>query len=68
VKLNGGAVSFVGPDGPPPIAVSGARVSTVNVRAAGVASVFPAASVARTSNVCCPSVNEATARGEEHDP
>ena len=40
------------------IAVSGAVVSavcTVQVRVAGVASVFPAASVARTLKVCWPS-------------
>jgi hypothetical protein len=47
------------PDGPPEIVVSGAVVSgggtfTVHVRLAGEASVLPAASVARTSNVCDP--------------
>jgi translation elongation factor TU len=45
---------FVTPAGPESIVVSGAIVSTVNVRVAGVASVFPAASVARTANVCEP--------------
>ena len=47
------------PDGPELIVVSGGVVSgggtfTVHVRVAGVASVFAAASVARTSNVCDP--------------
>jgi hypothetical protein len=47
------------PEGPSEIVVSGAVVSgggtsTVQVRVAGVASVLPAASVARTSNVCDP--------------
>jgi hypothetical protein len=47
------------PDGPELIVVSGGVVSgggtlTVHVRVAGVASVFEAASVARTSNVCGP--------------
>jgi hypothetical protein len=47
------------PDGPELIVVSGAVVSgggtsTVQVRLAGEASVLPAASVARTSNVCEP--------------
>ena len=46
------------PLGPAVIVVSGAVVSgvcTVHVRVAGVASVFPAASVARTLKVCAPS-------------
>jgi hypothetical protein len=47
------------PDGPAVIVVFGAVVSgggtsTVQVRLAGEASVLPAASVARTSNVCDP--------------
>jgi hypothetical protein len=37
------------------IVVSGAVTSTVHARIAGVASTFPAASVARTSKVCVPS-------------
>ncbi len=40
--------------GPPVIVVSGAAVSTVQVREAGVASTLPAGSVARTWNVCAP--------------
>ena len=43
------------PLGPASIVVSGAVVSTVNVRVAGLASVLPTASVARTSTVCGPS-------------
>ena len=43
-----GVVSLVGPFGPGVIVVSGATVSTVHVRVAGVASRLPAASVART--------------------
>jgi hypothetical protein len=47
------------PDGPPVIVVFGAVVSgggtsTVQVRLAGDPSVLPAASVARTENVCDP--------------
>src|SRR5690349_10913147 len=39
--------------------------STVNVAAAAVGSVFPAASVARTSNVCGPSVSCVVVYGDE---
>ena len=42
------------PAGPDLIVVSGATVSTVQVAAAGVGSRLPAASVARTVNVCGP--------------
>ena len=42
------------PEGPDVIAVSGATVSTVKVRVAGVWSVLPAASLARTRKVCAP--------------
>jgi len=41
------------------ITVSGARVSTVNVRVAGVASVWPSASVARTEKTYSPSARSA---------
>ena len=51
VNVNDGAVTFVGPVGPAVIVVSGATVSTVNVRAAGETSTLPAASRARTENV-----------------
>ena len=44
VNANDGEVTFVGPVGPVVIVVSGAAVSTVNVRVAGVASTLPAAS------------------------
>jgi hypothetical protein len=45
-------VALVGVAGLEVIAVSGAVPSTVHVWVAGVGSVFPAGSVARTSNVC----------------
>ena len=47
-------VLLTAPVGPVPIVVSGATVSTVQVREAGVVSGLPAASVARTWNVCEP--------------
>ena len=40
--------------GPPVIVVSGATVSTVQVREAGEASTLPTASMARTWKVCAP--------------
>ena len=46
---------FVGLVGALSICVSGATVSTVQVKLAGEASVLPAASVARTWKVCEPS-------------
>ncbi len=46
--------SFVGEDGPEVMVVSGATVSTLNDRPAGVASTLPAASRARTWKVCAP--------------
>jgi hypothetical protein len=46
-----GEEDLVAPDGPLPIVVSGATVSTVNVRVAGEASWLPTGSVARTRNV-----------------
>ena len=52
--------------GPPVIVVSGAVVSTVNVREAGEASTLPTASIARTENVCSPSLRPDSARGEPH--
>ena len=51
VNVNDGDVAVVVPVGPPVIVVSGAVVSTVKVRVAGVASGLPAPSVARTENV-----------------
>ncbi len=47
-----GAVSFEGSLGCAVMVVSGAAASTVQVKLAGVGSVLPAASVARTSKVC----------------
>ena len=46
---------FVRASGPDSIAVSGAIVSTVQVRVAGDPSVLPAASIARASKRCSPS-------------
>ena len=51
VNANDGEATFVEPVGPVVIAVSGAAVSTVKDRVAGLASTLPAASVARTENV-----------------
>jgi hypothetical protein len=48
-------VAFVGEAGAEPIAVSGAVRSTTQARVAGVPSVFPTGSVARTSKACAPS-------------
>jgi hypothetical protein len=54
VKLKLAAVEFVGLGGLAVIEVSGGAMSIVHVYEAGVASVFPAGSVARTSNVWLP--------------
>jgi hypothetical protein len=54
VKLKLADVEFVGFAGPDVIVVSGAVRSIVHVWLAGVASVFPAGSVARTWNVWPP--------------
>jgi hypothetical protein len=59
-----GVATFVGPLGPAVIVVSGARVSTVNDRVAGVASVLPAVSIARTSKVWSPSASEESVSGD----
>ena len=70
-KLKLALVAAVEPDGPALIAVSGGVVSgvlTVHVREAAVASVFPAKSLARTSNVCVPGARPVNAFGEAHDP
>ena len=58
---------MVVPDGPLSIVVSGATVSTVNIRDAGDASTLPAASVARTRNVYVPSASEPRMRGDVQD-
>ena len=52
---NVASVWLVVPDGPESIVVSGAVVSIVQVWLAGLWSVLPAASVARTEKVCSPS-------------
>ena len=53
-NVNVAVATPIVPVGPESIVVFGAAVSTVNVRVAGVASTLPAASVARTANVCSP--------------
>jgi hypothetical protein len=58
VNENVALVAGVGPLGPAVIVVSGAVVSTVQVREAGVGS-GPAAFVARTRSVCAPSASTA---------
>src|SRR5215210_4134395 len=67
-KVNVGVGSFVGPDGPLSMAVSGAAVSTMKLRDAGVASTFPAGSVARASKLWAPSASDAVVTGVEHEP
>ena len=64
VNANDGEATFVRPVGPDVIDVSGADVSTVNDRVAGVASTLPAVSVARTENVYAPSASGPTTRGD----
>ena len=59
-----GVLSLVVPVGPPVIVVFGGAVSTVKSREAGVGSVLPAVSVARTSKVWAPSVSAAVVCGE----
>src|SRR5947207_1256593 len=55
LKANVGVASLSSAGGAEPIVVFGAVRSTVHVRLAGVASVLPAGSVARTSKVWLPS-------------
>ena len=64
-KLNVGVLRLVVPDGPLSIVVSGAVVSTVNERVAGVWSAFPARSVAQTSKVWRPSLSVPVVNGVE---
>jgi hypothetical protein len=61
VKPKDGVASLVGVGsiGPLVNATVGASVSIVHVYEAGVASVLPAASLARTWNVCAPSPSDA---------
>ena len=49
----------------PSMVVSGGTVSTFHERVAGLVSILPAASVARTVNACCPSARFEWTRGEE---
>jgi hypothetical protein len=57
-KVKVGVRSLVGPAGPAVIVVSGTAVSTVKEREAGVGSVLPTASMARTSKLWGPSARE----------
>jgi hypothetical protein len=52
---NVGEASALGFDGATSIVVTGGTVSIVQACVAGVASTFPAASIARTEKVCPPS-------------
>ena len=63
VNENVGVESVVVPVGPDVMVVSGAVVSTVKARLAGEASTLPAASIARTSNVCGPSLSADVVNG-----
>ena len=54
VYVNVALVDETLPVGPPVMVVLGATVSTVQVCTAGVVSVLPAGSVARTLKVCAP--------------
>ena len=65
-NANVGVVSLSGLLGPLEIVVSGAVVSTMNVCVAGLASVLPAASVARTWNVWLPSLSAASVCEDVH--
>jgi len=67
LKRNVAVVSVVGSVGPKSIVVSGAIVSTVHAKLAGVESVFPAASVARTSKVWLVSLRPVYTCGEVHE-
>src|SRR5918999_2167108 len=64
LKWNEALVLVVVAGGAVVIVVCGAAVSTVIVRLAGLVSVLPAASVARTSKVWAPSDNAAVVCGE----
>src|SRR5918996_2295943 len=64
LKWNEALVLVVVAGGACEIVVCGAAVSTVIARLAGLPSVLPAASVARTSNVCAPSDNAPVVCGD----
>ena len=59
-------VAAVTAGGPSSIVVSGATVSTVNPRVAGVGSGVPDGSMARTATVCAPSARSVRSSGELH--
>jgi hypothetical protein len=59
-------VELTVPLGPLEIAVSGAIVSTVQLRVAGVGSALPTASAARTEKVCGPSARPEYDFGDVH--
>ncbi len=62
--MKAAVVAETEPVGPPLSVVSGAFVSTVQERAASLASRLPAASTARTRKVCGPSATPVSWRGE----
>ncbi|MFP5452314.1 MAG: hypothetical protein ACLGG9_11295 [Thermoleophilia bacterium] len=64
MKLTAVEVVLITAAGACVIVVCGAVRSTVNDTEAGLASVLPAASVARTSNVCAPSLRPVNCTGE----
>jgi hypothetical protein len=68
VKLNVASVWLLGSDGPDVMLVFGGVVSMVQVRFAGLESVLPASSIARTRKVCAPSVSGAVVYGVVHVP
>src|SRR5204863_9610939 len=63
LNANVGVASLSSAGGAESIVVFGAVRSTVHVRLAGVASVFPAESVARTSKVWLPAPSAAVVKG-----
>jgi hypothetical protein len=66
VNSQSGVLSVVGPSGPDVIVVCGGAVSTVKVWLDAEGSVLPAASVARTSTVGCPSLSTPVVYGDVH--
>jgi hypothetical protein len=65
--VNAASVNLDGSAGVDVMLVSGAARSTAHVCVAGVGSVFPAGSVARTANVCGPSESPVRLLGEPHE-
>ena len=64
LNVNVGVASLVTPSGPESIVVLGAPVSIRKACVSGVGSTLPAASVARTENVCAPSARVPVVSGE----